>query len=515
MNGTVSARVVRGRAQAKVVRGRAQTEAVQVRAQDAVAQRPGFFERPNGVLGIVLASTVMTSACGFVVFSNALDAQRIGTVEPASVAPQVEPDHAYPLPEVFDTTVSVAIDAGPRTRTAPILVPTETPEPAAPNATGAPAFTVVEGRPAVEPAPRPSQGPEILQVARNITIARARTLPQPVARPNGTTTPAWPDPETGPQTSTLLAAASPRPALRPDDLVTRVAARPDDLGLEVARAIIPGTTGEIPRGGLFGGGECSAQLAREMPRRPSSAAGGSAVMASVGNGSGSGRDNQLVQQALAGNMPSYMRDLHPVTFNGTVGGRSVEVTICVTPDYLAIGSDDDHVRVPLGLPAALRVADAFDMMLPTTSMVDAIYQQADVRIAPSPMTPGSSMSSTSYFVTHDQTVDAQFARAGAQQGMLVAGHKKDLVIANRLSRNPGRVAIYGWHRTNGRAIQPLSTVHGEYYADYSHGIRLVSRTAYVNGQAVDLRELLTDERYAGFLNSDGALTGATVRLASL
>lgn len=90
-----------------------------------------------------------------------------------------------------------------------------------------------------------------------------------------------------------------------------------------------------------------------------------------------------------------------------------------------------------------------------------------------------------------------------------------MVIANRLSRAPGRVAIYGWHRSNGSPIQPLSTVHGEYYADYSHGIRLVARTAYVNGRAVDLRALLTDGTYAEMLNSDGPLTSATIRLAAL
>jgi hypothetical protein len=519
---------VRGRTQADIVRGRAQAKNVQDCADlDDVHARTqslrgvthaGMFDRANGVLGLVLGSTLTVLTCGYVVYSNALDAQRAFpertvTQRASAPAPDVQPDRAYPLPAVFDTTVSVAIDHGPRIRTAPSLADAGAPATRGPRASDSSLYTIVEGRPAIAPDPRPSQGPDILSVARNITIARARTFPLPVARPDGTTTPAWPDIETGPQTSTLLAAASPRPALRPADLVTRVAARPDELDFEVAR----GEVGEIPGGSLFGGGtgECSPRQAREMPRRPGSASGGASVMASVGNGSGSGRDNRLVQEALAGNMPSYMRDLQPVTFDGTVSGRSITVTICVTPDYLAIGSDNDHVRVPLGLPAALRVADAFDMMLPTTSMVDAIYRQADVRIAPSPMTPGSAMSSTNYFVTHDQTVDGQFSRAGAQQGMLVAGHKKDLVLANRLSRNPGRVAIYGWHRTNGRAIQPLSTVHGEYYADYSHGIRLVSRTAFVNGEAVDLRELLTDERYAGFLNSDGALTGATIRLASL
>ncbi|MBY4892693.1 hypothetical protein KUL25_07940 [Rhodobacteraceae bacterium N5(2021)] len=507
MNGTVIARAFARAKQVKIPAGLA------------------AFEQPNGVLAVVLASTIITSVCAFVVVSNALNVQRPVEQVAASATPAADPapQRRYPDTTSFDTTVSVVIDRAPSVRVPPQLAPVQGLAPAPEDAPGR--YTVVEGRPPVMPEPRPGvvTVPSVVRVvtiARNLDAERAMALPRPVARPLNTTTPAWPDVETGPQTSVLLAASSPRPSLRPADLVTRVAARPDTFEIEVARSEAPdslGGIGESPRPSIFSGGsgDCSPRMAREIPRRPGSAASGSAVMASAGNGSGSGRDNRMLQEALSGNIPSHIRNLQPVTFNGNVGGRTVEVTICVTPDYLAIGSDNDHVRVPLGLPAALRVADAFDMMLPTTTMVDAIYQQADVRVAPSPMTPGSSMSSTNYFVRHNETIEGQFARAGVREGMLVAGHKKDLVLANRLSRNPGRVAIYGWHRTNGRAIQPLSTVHGEYYADYSHGIRLVSRTAFVDGRAVDLRELLTDERYAGFLNSDGALTGATVRLASL
>jgi hypothetical protein len=238
-------------------------------------------------------------------------------------------------------------------------------------------------------------------------------------------------------------------------------------------------------------------------------------MAGIGNGSGSARDNAIVAEAVKGNVPDFLRDLQPVRFSGMVGGRRTEITICVTPDYLAVGSDADHVRVPLGMPAALRVAEAFSMMLPTTRMVDAIYAQAELHLSPRPMTPGPQMRSTDYFMRHDATVDAQFVRAGGHDGILVAGHKKDLVIANRLSRAPGRVAIYGWHRSKGDPIQPLSTVHGASYADYSHGIRLVSGTAYLNGRATDLASLLTDRRYAGILNNDGPINAATVKLASL
>jgi hypothetical protein len=155
-------------------------------------------------------------------------------------------------------------------------------------------------------------------------------------------------------------------------------------------------------------------------------------MAAFGNGSGSGRDNAIIAEALRGNVPDHIRALQPVRFTGTVGGRETEIVICVTPDYLAVGSNRDHVRVPLGLPAALRVADAFDMMLPTTRMVDAIYAQADLRLSPRPMNPGPQMSSTDYFLRHDATLDAQMTQAGGRHGVLLAGHKKDLVLANRL-----------------------------------------------------------------------------------
>ncbi len=512
------------------------------RASDIAQSGLGSFERPNGVMALVLASTMMTSTCGYVVVSNALDSQRVraSMADMASApTPEVTEERIYPAPEIFDTTISVAIDRGPGARVPPALAPSDIAV-AAPATvdTPTPPVLVIVGRPPVAALPRPGAGSpgeqiaapdvQVVTVARGLTTERALDLPHPTARPGGSAvaaaiSPATITPVEAPAAgaSLLLAASSPRPALRPQSLVVLAAARAEAIDVEVARAETPETLaalGESPRTPIFGGGargDCSSNLTREIPRRQGSARGGAAVMAAVGNDSGSTRDNALVQEALNGNVPDFLRQLHPVTFRGTVGGRTVDVTICVAPDYLAVGSDADNVRVPLGLPAALRVADAFDMMLPTTTMVDAIYQQADIRIAPSPMTPGSSMSTTNYFVNHDQTLDGQFARAGAQQGMLVAGHKKDLVLANRLSSNPGRVAIYGWHRTNGAAIQPLSTVHGEYYADYSHGIRLVSRTAYIDGRAVDLRELLTDERYAGFLNSDGALTGATIRLASL
>jgi hypothetical protein len=470
----------------------------------------------DAVIAMVAVSSVATALCGIVIATNAHDAlHRVvpGTdrVEETSVAPApvVADARRYPMAE---TSINLAAplgfdDARPNLRAAPERSDAALLLARLPNVSGP-----------LSPRTRDALNPPTL-------TASLRT---PIARPEAFA--ALPPLDTAPAAlpSPLLVATSPRPAARPETLVATAAARRPTIAenIQVARAEAPEATltparlSEDPdRARLFppraGGNPCSARLARAIPRRPGSAAPASALMASLGNGSGSGRDNAIISEALRGNVPDHVRALQPVRFAGTVGGRQTEIVICVTPDYLAVGSNSDHVRVPLGLPAALRVADAFDMMLPTTRMVDAIYAQADLRLSPRPMNPGPQMSSTDYFLRHDATLDAQMSQAGGRHGVLLAGHKKDLVLANRLSSNRGRVAIYGWHRGNGDPIQPLSTVHGEYYADYSHGIRLVSRTAYVNGRPMDLRTLLTDGTYAAMLNSEGALSSATMRLAAL
>ncbi len=479
-----------------------------------------FVETPTAVVAALVLSTSVTAISGFAVASKVWPHfwRPEVTADLAAVETRMRPlerpaARVRPLSIPSDTaTVALGFTDPEVVLSLPgRLAPADEPAPA-PRLSDP--VRVVEGRPTVVPPLRPQPDAGLVRVARNITPARAMGLPGPSARP-----------DTGvAETPAGLAVAAQRPSLRPSLRPATLSTRtPDVASVEetaVVMAAAASATEEVSSGPSLvrpraGTNPCARQLTRDIPRRPGNAASGSAVMAAIGNGSGSDRDNRLVQEALRGNIPSHLRDLQPVTFDGVAAGRQTQITVCVTPDYLAIGSDSDSVRVPLGLPAALRVADAFEMMLPTTTIVDAIYRQADVRVSPSPMTPGAQMSSTEYFVRHDATVDQQFAGAGARDGLLVAGHKKDVVIANRLSRAPGRVAIYGWHRSNGSPIQPLSTVHGEYYADYSHGIRLVARTAYVNGRAVDLRALLTDGTYAEMLNSDGPLTSATIRLAAL
>ena len=92
-------------------------------------------------------------------------------------------------------------------------------------------------------------------------------------------------------------------------------------------------------------------------------------------------------------------------------------------------------------------------------------------------------------------------------GTLTAGHKREVVISNRIYNQPppGRVVIYGWHQLNGTPIQPLYSGHAETYADYSHGIRLVQDSITVNGEPALIRELLQHPDRHTLLSDEGQI----------
>ena len=253
-------------------------------------------------------------------------------------------------------------------------------------------------------------------------------------------------------------------------------------------------------------GSCPYALTQRIPLRSAAAVTGSEFVRQTAALSERDREAVIAAELLAGNVPDFLWRLKPVTLRGrVVGGRTVEVTICVTPDYLALGSDTDFLRIPMALRTAFAAAARFGFVLPTPKMVDAIYEQAEIHLRPQPLAPGPSMRSTAYYWEHQQRVQEQRLALGASLGSLIAGQKKDLVVTNRLWRKAGRVAIYGWHRGAGAPIQPLSTVHGARYADYSHGVRLVSVVAYVNGQPRSIFDVLEDPRLAGIVSDEGPI----------
>jgi hypothetical protein len=252
--------------------------------------------------------------------------------------------------------------------------------------------------------------------------------------------------------------------------------------------------------------KCPSSLANGIPARPASAPEGSDFAHTIATEASQQREAAVKEELLRGNVPHFLRELKPVTLTQTLAdGRKVDATLCVMPDYLAVGDDRDYLRMPMNLHTAADVADGLGFVLPTRKMVDAIYRQADVHLRPQPMQPGPQMTSTDYFVRHNRSVTEQISAMNVPLGALISGNKKDVVLSNRLATRPDRIAIYGWHQPSGQPIQPLSTVHGAGYADYSHGIRLVSDTVYIEGKPASIRRVLQDPVLANLLSDEGPL----------
>jgi hypothetical protein len=218
------------------------------------------------------------------------------------------------------------------------------------------------------------------------------------------------------------------------------------------------------------------------------------------------REQAILKELLGGNLPGFLRNLAAVKLSyRPPEGKTIYATVFVMPEYLAIGSDRDFLRIPMNLYTASAVASRLGFVLPTRKIVDAIYRQSAVHFSPQPMTPGPRMRSTEYYRMHNEKVEEQSRALGVTPGVLVSGDKKDVVVSNLLERNPGRIAIYGWHRPSGLPIQPLSTVHGACYADYSHGIRLVSDTVLVDGVARSVYDVLGDPLLSKLLSDEGPM----------
>lgn len=201
------------------------------------------------------------------------------------------------------------------------------------------------------------------------------------------------------------------------------------------------------------------------------------------------RESIAKEEILKGNMPSFLKKMKRVSVSIIApSGKKIQAYYYVTPDYLSIGSNHDFARIPLTPITAQDIADSFNCFLPTRKMVNDIYQSANVKLEPMPMFAFRDSAITMY--QHHLIIEGlRDSKTG-----LIAGIKKDVVMTNAVAKNPkpNRVAIYGWHTREGKAIQPLYTGHVNWYVDYSHGIRLVHQIIYVENRPMNYQDVLKD-----------------------
>ena len=271
--------------------------------------------------------------------------------------------------------------------------------------------------------------------------------------------------------------------------------------------------------------DSESQRANTSGQTPATAMSGHAFIQKVQDMGFWEMEEETVKEILSGNMPSALKKFRKITYTAIINDSYQRVTLegipdgpvmsethkfkvemWVLPDYLAVGSDEDFVRMPMGPLAAQRVADSLYCSLPTTFLVDRIDEAAEGRIEIFPFRPdGDRNMKPLCFEDSNNAINALMRAKGLKFGQFVSGLKKDVVLTTRLENEAGfdrHVAIYGWHHPDGHPQQPLFIRHGNFYSDYSHGIRLIYRTIKINGKEYDLRAVLEDPQMFRLVSSE-------------
>lgn len=172
-----------------------------------------------------------------------------------------------------------------------------------------------------------------------------------------------------------------------------------------------------------------------------------------------------------------------------VGDGKIELS--VSSDYLM---DNMGVRLSLFPWEAQNLADVLQCVLPSPRLVDLIWEKADLKLEP--QTISTNRGSQATLIQHNNLINQQI---NSREFVLVAGHKKDIVLSSRIPTE--KVVIYGWHRTNGKPIQPESSIHSASYKDYSHGTRLISRKVIVDGVGMDIWDAVNTPTWKQLIES--------------
>lgn len=220
------------------------------------------------------------------------------------------------------------------------------------------------------------------------------------------------------------------------------------------------------------------------------------------------REDLILKEIKKGNIPDFLRKLSPIEHELIIDGKKQRITFFTLPDYLAIGNNEAYFYMPTTPILAQKIAKLLNCSLPTKKMVDLIYVEAIIKLAPAPIPPTKAMTTVPIFEIHNNLVQQQLVPYVTlhNEGKLTAGNKKDLIISNRIyTEKAAKVVIYGWHQLNGKAIQPVYNKHTNTWADYSHGIRLIQNKVMLNGKKTTLQKILLDPNLHLLLSDEGVI----------
>lgn len=142
----------------------------------------------------------------------------------------------------------------------------------------------------------------------------------------------------------------------------------------------------------------------------------------------------------------------------TIDGRDY----LVSPTYLA----------PIGIGEAVEYARVNGLVLPTPLMVDAIYEAADLKLAPHPQNHDGTLAGMNSRALANKQADFIEKQIDGRPFRLLVGTHKDVVfIPEAYGKTVNKPGIYGWHKNINSPIQAPMWGHAMLWKDYSQGLR--------------------------------------------
>ncbi len=225
------------------------------------------------------------------------------------------------------------------------------------------------------------------------------------------------------------------------------------------------------------------------------------------------REAAILDAFLKGRVPDYIRAVswHPVKATAVIGGQKVSLEYRVSP-WLAVGSDQDPLLVPMRPSTLQAVASHYHSVLLSKKMVLDAFRQSTVQIPYTEMIPGAplkipgpDMESPQAFIAHNRLVQERIKKLGKSNLDHVGGHSKNVVSGPNLTDK--QLAIYGGYTkwscnadksfVDGFFCQSYPGPHDSGYVDYSQLGQVAHRAATLTTGsagpvAVDLAEAFED-----------------------
>ena len=203
----------------------------------------------------------------------------------------------------------------------------------------------------------------------------------------------------------------------------------------------------------------------------------------------------------------------------------------VSSDVLAVGTLEDFVRLPLTPVTAQNILNLSGALATTPWLEYQIWRAAPAKLPPisaTAMKQTNLGANLAQYAEHSRRIDDQLRALNVPPGVLVAGTKKGIVVSNIWSptgdvpgNRAGKVNIFGWYRPppapdvfddrkslgadDRQPIQPNSDAHGDFYVDYSHGVRAVAPFALVNGEPISTVDLYTHPTLSKLVSHNGPI----------